>query len=196
MVGLRLLHSSSVIEGNTGQWDTVDLEDYILYINQWGKQNAQSGQSCASINSVNGNEVAWTTTWTWTGGEGVKSYTNINAKKGIDTQLSSLSSIKVNSPTALLDIAYISRQAKWSWTQTTGSNTVTNIAYDLFTSSTAGGSDEYEIMIWLDNVNAGPISYTYNAEGKPTPIATGLSFAGKTWYVSPVLLIAHRLIAT
>jgi xyloglucan-specific endo-beta-1,4-glucanase len=60
---------------------------------------------------------------------------------------------------------------------------VADVAYDLFTSATAGGSNAYEIMIWMANYNAGPISYTYDASGKPTPVASNLSIGGKTWYV-------------
>ncbi len=40
-----------------------------------------------------------------------------------------------------------------------GSDVVANVAYDLFTSSSAGGDSEYEIMIWLAALGgAGPIS--------------------------------------
>lgn len=39
----------------------------------------------------------------------------------------------------------------------TGTSIVANVAYDLFTSSTASGSAEYEIMIWLAALGgAGP----------------------------------------
>jgi len=38
-----------------------------------------------------------------------------------------------------------------------------------------------EIMIWMANINAGPISYMYDAEGQAVPIAKGLSLAGQTW---------------
>ncbi|KAF8906906.1 glycoside hydrolase family 12 protein [Mucidula mucida] len=150
---------------DTGQWDSVNLDDYILYLDQWGKDNANSGQACASITSVSGSSVAWTTTWTWSGGSGVKSYTNINAKNNINKQLSAISSIK----------------STWAWSQSTSGSIVSNIAYDLFTSSSSGGSNEYEIMVWLDNQNAGPISYTYGSDGNPTPIVSNLSIAGKTW---------------
>jgi xyloglucan-specific endo-beta-1,4-glucanase len=36
-------------------------------------------------------------------------------------------------------------------------------------------------MIWLANYNAGPISYTYGADGSPTPVASNLSLGGHTW---------------
>lgn len=38
-----------------------------------------------------------------------------------------------------------------------------------------------EIMIWLANFNAGPISSAYNSSGQPVPVASGISLAGHTW---------------
>lgn len=94
----------------------------------------------------------------------------------------------------------------WNW-KYEGANLVTNVAYDVFTSATPGGSEEYEIMIWLGNFNAGPIaryvpcsvhtakhaiyfcmalkltlpSSAWGADGKPIPLATGIKLANKTW---------------
>ncbi|KIY65363.1 glycoside hydrolase family 12 protein [Cylindrobasidium torrendii FP15055 ss-10] len=148
-----------------GQWDSVTTTYYILYLDQWGKDNASSGSACASLTSESGTSLGWKTNWTWSGGSGVKSYTNINAKTNLNKQLSAISSIK----------------STWNWSQSSSGSIVANIAYDLFTSSTSGGSNEYEIMIWLANYNAGPISYTYGSDGKPTPVASNISLAGKTW---------------
>ena len=51
-----------------------------------------------------------------------------------------------------------SMQSSWSWSYT-GSSIVADVSYDMFTSSSAGGSNEYEIMIWLAALGgAGPIS--------------------------------------
>ena len=51
----------------------------------------------------------------------------------------------------------------------------------MFTSSTAGGSNEYEIMVWLAALGgAGPISSTYGADGSATPVAT-VTVAGHSW---------------
>jgi hypothetical protein len=72
-------------------------------------------------------------------------------------------------------------QTSWTWTQNTDS-VVADVAYDLFTSSSPGGSNEYEIMIFLANFNAGPISYTYSFDGEPTDIAT-VTLAGQQWCV-------------
>lgn len=52
---------------------------------------------------------------------------------------------------------------------------VANVAYDLFTSSTPDGDEEYEVMIWLAALGgAGPISETGE------PIAE-VDIAGTTW---------------
>jgi len=52
---------------------------------------------------------------------------------------------------------------------------VANVAYDLFTSSSASGSSEYEVMIWLAALGgAGPISSSGG------PIATP-NIAGTSW---------------
>ncbi|KAL2840267.1 concanavalin A-like lectin/glucanase domain-containing protein [Aspergillus pseudodeflectus] len=128
-----------------GQWDTVTSGDFILYNNLWGQDNADSGSQCTGLDSGSGNSIAWHTSWSWSGGEyNVKSFANA-AYQFTATQLSALSSI----PTT------------WEWQYTTGSGVVANVAYDLFTTSSPGGSSEYEIMIWLAALGgAGPISST------------------------------------
>ncbi|KAJ7472337.1 glycoside hydrolase family 12 protein [Mycena galericulata] len=148
-----------------GQWDTAVEGGYTLYLDQWGLSSATSGSDCASVTSVSGTTVAWTTTWTWTGGSGVKSFTNIGANNGLNQKLSAITSIP----------------AVWTWSQSTSGTVVADIAFDLFTSTTSGGSAVNEIMIWLANINAGPISATYNSAGQPVPIVSNLSLAGHTW---------------
>ena len=60
----------------------------------------------------------------------------------------------------------------WSWSYT-GTGIIADVAYDLFTSSSATGSEEFEIMIWLAAIGgAGPISSTYDAAGNATSIGT------------------------
>jgi len=54
----------------------------------------------------------------------------------------------------------------WNWSYT-GSSIVADVSYDLFTSSSATGANQYEIMIWLAALGgAGPISST------GSPVAT------------------------
>jgi xyloglucan-specific endo-beta-1,4-glucanase len=60
-------------------------------------------------------------------------------------------------------------------------NVVADVAYDMFLSSSASGSEEYEIMVWLAALGgAGPISST------GSPIAT-VTINGISWkvYVGP-----------
>ncbi|KAI0635198.1 concanavalin A-like lectin/glucanase [Trametes polyzona] len=148
-----------------GQWDVVPAGPYSLLLDLWGKDGATSGSQCANLVSLNGNTVAWKTTWQWTGGSGVKSFTNIQLNEGINKQLSAIKSM----PTT------------WKWSQSASGSIVADVAYDLFTSNTAGGSNVNEIMIWLANFNAGPISYQYGADGKPVPVASNINLAGHTW---------------
>jgi xyloglucan-specific endo-beta-1,4-glucanase len=87
----------------------------------------------------------------------VKSYANVVTK----ISQKALSSVK-------------SLPSTWTWSYS-GSNIIANVAYDLFTSSTAAGSAEYEIMIWLSALGgAGPISAT------GSPVAT-VTLAGTSW---------------
>ncbi|KAJ3551741.1 hypothetical protein NM688_g4530 [Phlebia brevispora] len=148
-----------------GQWDTVTAGQYSLLLDLWGESGATSGSQCASLVSLNGNTISWKTNWTWTGGSGVKSFTNMQLNQGLNQQLSAISSM----PTT------------WQWSQSTTGSIVADVAYDLFTSNTAGGSNVNEIMVWLANINAGPISAVYNASGDPVPVASDISLAGHTW---------------
>ncbi|KAJ6588949.1 glycoside hydrolase family 12 protein [Mycena capillaripes] len=147
-----------------GLFDSVTAGTYSLLLDQWGASGATSGSDCANLVSLTGTTLAWKTTWTWNGGNGVKSFTNINVNSGINKQLSAISSIP----------------ATWTWSQST-SSVVADVAYDLFTSNSAGGSAVNEIMIWLANFNAGPISAQFNAAGQAVPIVSNLSLAGHTW---------------
>ena len=57
------------------QYATLSSGPYTLQTNQWGAQYGQ-GSQCSTINSVNGNSIAWTTSWSWANGpNNVKSYT-------------------------------------------------------------------------------------------------------------------------
>jgi xyloglucan-specific endo-beta-1,4-glucanase len=114
---------------------------------------------------LTGTTVAWATNWTWTGGTGVKTFTNIALNSGLNPQLSQIESV----------------QAVWDWSQTSTGTIVADVAFDLFTSATSGGGNAYEIMIWMANYNAGPISANYSSSGAPVPVATSVSIGGYTW---------------
>ncbi|KAI8634278.1 family 12 glycosyl hydrolase [Xylariaceae sp. FL1651] len=140
-----------------GQWDSLQTGSYIVYNNLWG-ESAGSGSQCTTVQGLSSSKLAWSTSWSWSGGSyNVKSFANavvsLTAK-----QLSAIKSI----PTT------------WTYTYT-GSNLVADVAYDMFTSSSASGSSEYEIMVWLAALGgAGPIS------SSGSPIATP-TIAGVSW---------------
>lgn len=83
--------------------------------------------------------------WSWAGAaNSVKSYPNVVVTAAAK-QISAIKSIT----------------SSWKWTYT-GTDVVADVAYDLFTSSTASGDEEFEVMIWLAAIGgAGPISSTY-----------------------------------
>ncbi|KAM3066056.1 hypothetical protein ACMFMG_010605 [Clarireedia jacksonii] len=141
-----------------GQWDSVVTGSYTIYQDLWGKDSANSGSQCSTVNSLSGETVSWSTSWSWTGGSSdVKSYANVALTK-TGVQISHISAIP----------------GIWKWSYT-GSNIVADVSWDLFTASTSGGANEFEIMIWLAAIGgAGPISST----GSPVATATiaGSSF--------------------
>ncbi|KAI8955864.1 family 12 glycosyl hydrolase [Xylaria longipes] len=161
LAGLALATPTPTIDKRAttfcGQWDSLETGSYIVYNNLWG-QDSGTGSQCTTVNGLSGNSVAWSTSWSWSGGNyNVKSYANAvvqtSAKK-----ISAISTI----PTT------------WKYSYT-GSNMVANVAYDLFTSSSASGSSEYEVMVWLAALGgAGPIS------SSGSPVATP-SIAGVSW---------------
>jgi len=131
-----------------GQWDTVVTGTYTVYQDLWGESAASSGSQCTTVNSLSGTTLAWSTSWTWAGGSSsVKSFANAVVTETTKKQISAISSIP----------------STWKWSYS-GSNIVADVAYDMFTSSTSTGSDQYEIMIWLAALGgAGPISSTGSA---------------------------------
>ncbi|KAG7053429.1 glycosyl hydrolase family 12 [Colletotrichum paranaense] len=140
-----------------GQWDSAVTGTYTVYNNLWGMSSG-TGSQCTTLTGLSGSNLQWSTTWSWSGGQyNVKSYANavVNVSK---KALSAISSIP----------------STWNWSYS-GTGLVANVAYDLFTSSTATGSAQYEIMIWLGSLGgAGPISATGSAIATPT-------VAGRTW---------------
>ncbi|KAG6616431.1 Cell 12A endoglucanase [Phytophthora cinnamomi] len=133
-----------------GQWDSAKSTNYIVYNNLWNKNAAASGSQCTGVDSISDSTIGWHTSYTWTGGAPteVKSYSNA-ALIFTPKQLSSISTIPTN--------------MEYSYSCSSGLF-VADVSYDLFTSSTASGSSEYEIMIWLAAYGgAGPISSTGKA---------------------------------
>ncbi|KAF9222433.1 glycoside hydrolase family 12 protein [Gyrodon lividus] len=137
---------------------------YLLNTELWGEGTATPGWQCSTLDSVNDNIVSWHTSWTWTG-LGVKSFSSISLNEGIDQQLSSITSI----PTT------------WRWSQVSSRIVVADVAYDMLTSTTPGGSAVNEIMIWLGDYNVRPVSSHYNFDGWPLPVRSELLLGGHIW---------------
>ncbi|RLN89295.1 hypothetical protein BBJ28_00024587 [Nothophytophthora sp. Chile5] len=131
-----------------GQWDSTTVGNYIVYNDLWNMGQATSGSQCTGVDKVSGSTIAWHTSYSWAGASNqVKSYANA-ALKFTPKQLKSITSI----PTTM----------KYNYTHS--GTLVADVSYDLFTSSTASGKNEYEIMVWLAAYGgAGPISSTGKA---------------------------------
>lgn len=83
-----------------GQWDTVTAGNYELFLDQWGISGA-TGSQCSQITSLSGSNIAWSTTWNWSGGNGVKTFSNIQLNAGIGKQLSAIKSAPVGAVSKL-----------------------------------------------------------------------------------------------
>ncbi|ETK77161.1 hypothetical protein L915_16595 [Phytophthora nicotianae] len=142
------------------QWGTATTDNYILYNNLWGESYATSGSQCTGLDSSSGSTISWHTNWTWAGASSnVKSYANA-ALQFDAVQLSSISSI----PTTM------------DYSLDYSDTIVADVSYDLFTSSTSNGDNEFEVMIWLAALGgAGPISSTGSAVATTTIADTEFS---------------------
>lgn len=81
-----------------GQFDSVIEGPYTLFTDQFGSSGATSGSQCAQVTALSGSTISWRTNWTWTGGNGVKSFSNINLDANIGRQLSQIRSLQVRPP--------------------------------------------------------------------------------------------------
>jgi len=134
-----------------GQWDTVATGTFTVYNDLWG-ESGYTGSQCTTVTSDSSSTLVWSTSWSWSGGSSqVKSFANAGLTMTAK-EVSAISKI----PTT------------WKYSYT-GTSIVADVAYDLFSSSTASGSAEYEIMIWLAALGgAGPISSTGSTIATPT----------------------------
>ena len=78
-----------------GQWDTVTAGTYELFLDQWGIGSGITGSDCATVTSQSSNSISWTNTWSWSGGTGIKSYTNVQQNSGANRKLSAIGTMNV-----------------------------------------------------------------------------------------------------
>lgn len=82
-----------------GQWDSVQTGTYTVYQDLWGMSSG-TGSQCTTVDSLTGSSLSWSTSWSWSGGQGqVKSYANV-----------------VTSTPVVLLSAVSSLQSIWKWT--------------------------------------------------------------------------------
>lgn len=145
------------------QYGQTSVGDYIVYNDLWGQDNG-SGSQCVTVTGLSDSSLQWSTTWSWANNPNdVKSYSNVVYDTDA-VQLSGISSMK----------------SSWDW-KYAGDDVDADVAYDLFTSSSADGDEEFEVMIWLAALgSAGPISADYSASGNPQSIASP-TVAGYSW---------------
>lgn len=98
-LGTPVLEARDTVDTSVycGQWDSVAVGSYSLLLDLWDESGATSGSQCSHLTSLDGSTVSWTTNWTWVGGTGVKSFSNIQLNEGINTQVSAISSMPVSS---------------------------------------------------------------------------------------------------
>jgi len=113
------------------QYGQTTAGSYTVDDDLWGEANG-SGSQCVTVSGVTDNTLEWSTTWSWANNPNdVKSFAN--AVYTFDAaQLSSITSM----------------ESKYDWSYT-GDSVVADVSYDMFTSSTASGSEEFEVMVWL-----------------------------------------------
>jgi len=170
LVVLCIVEIAVVSTSFCGQYATQTSGDYVLENNLWGESGG-SGAQCTSLTSTSGTDIAWSTSWYWSGGSGVKSFANAYLNVGLNKQISAITSI----PTT------------WAWGYSYSGSIVGDVAYDIWTSSTSGGANQYEIMIWLANYNTQPVATSYTAAGVAVPITT-VTIGGTSYklYEGPV----------
>ena len=78
-----------------GQYTSISTGSYTVYANEWGSSTG-TGSQCSQINGLTGNTLAWSTSWSWSGGpNNVKSYTNVESPM-TSKPLTQYNSIKTN----------------------------------------------------------------------------------------------------
>ncbi|KAJ8577127.1 hypothetical protein ON010_g2084 [Phytophthora cinnamomi] len=158
-VAVVTLTSSVSAQQYCGRDDKKVVGDYTVYNNLWAEENDPKGGQCTEVTGSSSSSVSWQTSFNWAGDSWqVKSFANA-ALTFSPKQVSTVKSI----PTS---IAY-----KYTY----DGNIIANVAYDLFTSSSASGDVEYELMVWLSALGG---AWPLTDSGKPikTVTAGGVEF--------------------
>ncbi|KAF4037971.1 Glycosyl hydrolase family 12 [Phytophthora infestans] len=136
-----------------GRDDLKVVGDYTVYNKLWGQDNDKTDKQCTEVTGSTSSSVSWRTSFNWTGDSWqVKSFPNA-ALKFSPKQVSAITSM----PTTM----------KYEYTY--DGNITANVAYDLFTSSSATGEIELELMVWLAALGG---AWPLTDSGKPINTVT------------------------
>ncbi|EEY65340.1 cell 12A endoglucanase, putative [Phytophthora infestans T30-4] len=137
--------AASVKSELCGEQNKTETDNYILYNNLWGAFDDPRGHQCRGLDSVNDSTIAWHTSFTWNGTAWqVKSFANAALK---------FDHVPIANVTSIPSVIEFNFDYE--------GKLVANVAFDMFTASTLGGTAEYEVMVWLQAIGgAGPLSNT------------------------------------
>ncbi|KAG6827131.1 hypothetical protein H0H92_013080 [Tricholoma furcatifolium] len=163
LLGLLLAAVTCFAQTISGDTTCTTSGDYTLCQNLWGADEG-TGSQTSDLISTSGNDISWSTTWTWANNENnVKSYANVNSNTAKGQQLQNIGS----APTT------------WDWSYESASSGIrADVSYDIWFGTASSGepastASSYEIMIWLSGLGG------IQPVGSQT--VTGLSIAGYTW---------------
>ncbi|PIA99940.1 putative xyloglucan-specific endo-beta-1,4-glucanase A [Cercospora beticola] len=130
----------------------IQAAGYTLENNIWGRRKGVTlvGSQCVNVNSIKGNQVAWTADFAWDRGDGgVKSFPNLQLNRN---------------PIQLGKITNMRTTFNWDLYCNPKSDIGASIVYDLFAGPQPDVNKKTnEIMVWTGAQGGnGPLSYSYN----------------------------------
>ncbi|RQM18384.1 hypothetical protein DD237_008591 [Peronospora effusa] len=147
-------------------FSTVVSGEYIIYNNMWNHQIAgPNSKQCTYLTGEGHGFVAWSTTWNYP--YNVNTHTQVKSFANAALKMNPVLLSKVKAINSRMDYTVFNNKR----------DTVADVAYDLFTSSTPRGKKENEIMIWLAAIG-GALPIGANRD----PELTTATIAGYQWH--------------
>ncbi len=182
--------------GKTSTKDAAIIEGkYWINNNQWGITGATGSQSIWGTCQT-GDLVGWGTSWSWSGGSGVKTYASLVfgwqwgwrvSNTGLPIVLSSSSAVNCG----------------WQFSLTSATTGVYNVAYDTWLTTTAtpdaNTTPSEEVMVWLYAAGGAGALGSLNASNVSLAGATWNLYWGKggsTWNVASYVRTSNATAAT
>ncbi|KAG9312193.1 glycoside hydrolase family 12 protein [Chiua virens] len=165
----------------TGQYSCMTQGSYELCNNQWGIADG-TGNQTATLISTSGNDISWSTTWTWADNENdVKTCKNPFVTLHGCLTLQADTNVESTTAKGMMLSGITSAPTVWNWEYVTESSDIrADVSYDIWIGTTADGAQasstsSYEIMIWLSGLGGiQPVGSLQTSD---------VSIAGYTWDV-------------